>query len=178
METLMTLIGNLAGAAWRRRVLLGIIVIGITGLAAIACFVVRPTYRASTLLVPNTSGSGWNAAFGELSGLAGQFGFDVGAGDDPARPTPHPRTCESTTGPTSRLLPECESYTFLSRSGLGAQRRTQARRDPGPGSVMERRARRARPRAPRPRIPAPSTTAPARISIPWSKACSNGLPRP
>ncbi len=62
-------------------------VVSASVIAGVVSFLVTPIYRASTLLIPNVSQLGLNAALGELSGLVGQFGIG-GSGEDPSRVYP------------------------------------------------------------------------------------------
>lgn len=84
METLLTAIGMICGTAWRRRRFLVVFVLACAAAAAAVSMALRPTYRASVLIVPNQGSSGLASALGDLSGLAGQFGIAAG-GEDPSR---------------------------------------------------------------------------------------------
>lgn len=89
MDGLLLLIGHLAGVAWRRRRALALLVAVCTASAVVVVLLLPPTYRASTLLIPNGSQGSLAAGLEGLTSVAGQLGINVaGAGNDPARVFP------------------------------------------------------------------------------------------
>lgn len=83
MDILMMIMGFVAGTVWRGRRFLIVFVLACMAVAAAVSLLLEPSYRASTLLVPNQSSSGLSSALGNLSGLVGQFGLPTGM-DDPS----------------------------------------------------------------------------------------------
>jgi uncharacterized protein involved in exopolysaccharide biosynthesis len=73
---------------WRRRWLLILSVVSVASVFAVAAFVMRPVYRATTVLLPvsserNNLTSSLSSALGSLGGLASLAGVNIG-GSDPA----------------------------------------------------------------------------------------------
>jgi uncharacterized protein involved in exopolysaccharide biosynthesis len=89
MDGLLLLIGQLASVARRHRRALAVWVSGCTLVSVAVVLLLPPTYRATTLLIPNANQGSMAAGLDGLSTVAGQLGINVaGAGNDPARVFP------------------------------------------------------------------------------------------